>query len=232
MLVAERELHERADSKYVLTPGEAAALVGALADGYAVLRAGEGPVARYRTLYYDTPELDSFHAHRRGYRVRHKVRVRHYADRQVSYLEVKTRRNDLHTAKFRRERAYGDEMLDADDQAFVTSQTGIARAVQPQAGTRFRRITLLGLRDNERITVDVELVIEGMRRQRSLAGIAVVEVKQWPRARRTPIMLALRAAGRRPGWMSKYCAAIAFTHPGVRSNALLPGLRNLERGAA
>jgi hypothetical protein len=91
---------------------------------------------------------------------------------------------------------------------------------------------LLGLWTNERVTIDLDLGVEMGPRKKSLPGVAIVEVKQWPYSRTTPVMSALRAAGWRAGWLSKYCAAIAFTHPGARFNDLLPGLRNLERGAA
>ena len=231
-LLARRELSRRADSKFVVPPAAAASLLPLLAENYAVLAAGDGLVASYRTLYFDTPDLDFFNAHRRGRRVRHKVRIRHYPDRRVTRLEVKTRKSDLESAKVWRDHEYGDSAMSAADQAFVESHTGGGRILVPQVWTHFRRVTLLGIRTNERVTIDFGMeVIMGTRR-RSLAPIAIVEVKQWPLQRSTPVMSAVRAAGWRPAWASKYCAAIAFTRPDVRVNALLPGLRGMERRAA
>jgi hypothetical protein len=231
-LVVRRELRRRTDSKFVLSPSAALELLGALTSEYAVLGTGNGPLASYRTLYFDTPELDFFHAHRRGYRVRHKVRVRHYPDRRLTSLEVKTRLSELETTKTWRAREFGDGTLSREDQAFIGIQSGITQEVLPQVWTGFRRLTLLGIATNERLTVDLDLRVEGEGRERSFAAIAIVEVKQWPHDRATPVMAALRAAGRRPGWVSKYCTAIAFTRPEVRCNKLLPGLRALEWAAA
>ncbi len=231
-LVRRRELCRRSDSKFVLTPRAAGELVASLGHDYAVLPAGDELLAAYRTLYFDTPELDLYHDHRRGRRIRHKVRIRHYPDRRVSRLEVKSRRSALETAKSWRERAYSDEALTRDDHAFIARLTGIARPLIPQAWTSFRRLTLLGLGTRERVTLDLDLRVGRGAEARVLEGIAIVEIKQWPYCRATPAMEALRRAGHRPAWASKYCSAIAFTHPGVPVDGLLPGLRILTLGAA
>ncbi|MDZ4804705.1 MAG: polyphosphate polymerase domain-containing protein [Candidatus Eisenbacteria bacterium] len=227
-LIARRELRRRTDTKFVLSPASAADLVRAITGDYAVLTAGTELVATYQTLYFDTPELDFFHAHRRGRRVRHKARVRHYPDRSLTMLEVKTRRSKLKTTKLSREHPFGGNELSADDQDFVAIHTGIDRGVLPQVWTHFRRLTLLGLETCERVTLDFDVRMEMGQRHASLSGIVIVEVKQWPYGRGTPVMSALRESGCRPGWTSKYCTGIALTHPGVRLNALLPGLRALE----
>jgi VTC domain len=224
-------LRHRADVKFVVHPAAAAAVLPPLAGDYAVLAAGEALVASYRTLYFDTAALDFFHDQRRGKRVRHKVRIRHYPDRSVTLLEVKTRRNDLETAKVWREHGYGDSAMSAADQTFVEAHTATSRSLDPQVWTSFHRVTLLGLRTNERVTIDFDLEVSMGERRRVLPLIAIVEVKQWPVSRSTPVMSALRAAGWRPAWASKYCAAIALTRPDVRLNTLLPGLRGLERRA-
>jgi len=231
-LVQRRELSRRADSKFVVSPAEALAVLPPPAGDYAVLAAGDGLVASYRTLYFDTPSLDFFNAQRCGRRIRHKVRIRHYPDRRVTLFEVKTRRSELETAKVWREHEYGDSSMSAADRAFAEAHTGINRGLDPQVWTQFQRVTLLGVRTNERVTIDFDLEVNMGERRRYLPGVAIVEVKQWPISRSTPVMSALRMAGWRPAWASKYCAAIAFTRPDVRVNALLPGIRGLERRAA
>ena len=231
-LIVRRELRRRTDLKFVMPLPAAAEFVRALGDDYAVLTAGAERFAFYRTLYFDTPDLALFHAHRRGRRVRHKVRIRHYPDRGVAFLEVKTRRSALETTKTWREREHGDSELSQDDQAFVSLHSGNTTQVLPQVWTHFRRLTLLGLHLNERITVDLDLDVAMGSSRRSFASLAIVEVKQWPFYRGSAALSALRAAGWRAGWASKYCTAIASIHPEVRLNQLLPGLRAFERVAA
>ena len=227
-LVAGRQMERRIESKFVMPAAAAEALLPALKDDYAVLPAGEALVAAYRSLYFDTTNLEFFHAHRRGRRVRHKVRIRHYPDRRVSFLEVKIRHGEGSTFKVRREREFGDNQLGPSDLAFVRGHCPAHQELVPQAWIDYRRITLLNARTAERVTIDLELHMSRGGRQRSLRDVAVVEVKQSRLDRDTAVMRALRSAGWRHGWVSKYCAGVALTSPEVRANRLLVGLRALK----
>lgn len=227
-LVAERDMQRRMESKFVMPVWAAEALLPALADDYAALPAGAALVAAYRSLYFDTCDLDLFHAHRRGRRIRQKVRIRHYPDRRLSFLEVKLRIGDGVTSKVRRQRAYGDNPLSTDERRFVHAYCAVRQELLPQAWIDYQRITLLGTRTAERVTIDFDLVVARGPRGGRLQDVAVVEVKQVRLDRSTAAMRALREAGWRTGWASKYCAAIALTSPEVRAHRLLEGLRGLK----
>lgn len=229
-LVHRREMQRRAESKFVMPVADALALLPALQRDYAVLPAGDAVLAAYRTLYFDTADLAFFHAHRRGRRVRHKVRIRHYPDRAVSFLEVKTRLGENLTAKARRPRAHGDSTLHPDDVAFVRANGATSENLFPQVWTDFRRVTLLGTELDERVTVDFDLRLTGSRRACSLADLAVVEVKQPRPDRGSVAMEALRRAGWKEGWASKYCLGIAMTGPAMEEQWLRPELRSLQEG--
>lgn len=224
-LLERREMRTRTESKFAMPVSAAAALLPALTSDYAVLRAGSALVAAYRTLYFDTTDLAFFHAHRRGRRIRHKVRIRHYPDRAVSFLEVKTRLREGQTTKARRVRPYGDSELGPDDVAFVRAHVPGVRDLFPQAWLDFRRVTFLGLQMEERLTIDLDLRVTAAWRTESLPNLAVVEVKQTRLDRDSVAMAALRKAGRREGWPSKYCMGIALTRPEVRATRPWPELR-------
>ena len=230
-LLDSRELLRRIDSKYVVHASRIAALVSGLGDSYACLRVPTGSVATYRSLYFDSPDLRCFHDHRRGRRLRHKIRVRHYPDREVSFLEVKTKRNEELTEKRRLALPYGCEQLDARELEFLRKHTGVlADALAATVRIEFRRVTLIGLATNERMTIDVDLeTVELSGVRHSLGPIAIVEVKQSPFSVRTPAMRALYRAGQREQSLSKYIAAIATAFPAERMNRLLPDLRAVAR---
>lgn len=227
-LIEARALQQRADTKFVLPVSAVPEFLRMLANDYAVLRAGTALIADYRTLYFDTDDLEFYHAHRRGRRVRHKVRLRHYPDRCVSFLEVKTRLDPLRALKSRLQRAYGDNALSGEDLDFVRRRTGLDRALAPQVWTQFSRVSLVGVDTAERVTIDCGLRASMNRPPRSLPNLAIVEVKQSRIAHRTPALLALRACGWRPGWASKYCIAIALTRPDVRPHRRLADLRTVD----
>ena len=136
------------------------------------------------------------------------------------------------TTKVSRTHRYGDDDLHPEDQEFAGHQTGVRTPLFPQAWTRFRRIALVGIETRERVTIDLDLVLSAGGRDRTVSDVAILEVKQWPYSRGTPVMSALRAAGCRPSRISKYCAAIAFSRPDLPCNRLRPGLRALERRSA
>jgi hypothetical protein len=221
-------LLRRVESKFAMPATAVASLLPALAGDYVVLLAGTALVASYRSVYFDTPGLAFYHAQRCGRRVRQKVRVRHYPDRRVSYLEVKMRSRDDVTTKARRPRAYDDDALSADDLAFVRQHVCVQAELLPSLRTDYSRITLLSRHTEERLTIDLNLQATRGRRRARLDDLAIVEVKQARYDRRTPAMAALRAAGWRTGWASKYCLGLARTSPDVRTGRLREGLRALE----
>jgi hypothetical protein len=230
--MAARRLEVRSDTKFVLAPRHAAELLHRLWPHYAVLPAPLRSLSAYHTLYLDTPELDLFHAHRRGRRVRHKARIRHYLDRRISVLEVKSRLSELRTVKVSRERAYRDDRLTPEDDAFIAQHTGLRQTVGPQVWTRYRRVTLYGIETRERITVDLDFQVDMGPRLRRFEGLAILEVKQWPLRRATPVMASLRAMGSGAGWASKYCIGIAHTRPDVRVAGLTSALRDFGERVA
>lgn len=93
-------LQTRVDRKYVVTHDEVRRVLAGLPAGTQVLDIDGRRNFGYLSVYFDTPELDSYlmAAHRR--RVRFKVRHRRYLDTGSQWLEVKIRRN-AQTAKHR-----------------------------------------------------------------------------------------------------------------------------------
>jgi hypothetical protein len=229
-LVRSRALLRRADTKFVVKGNTALDVLRTLSGDYTVLPAGGALTATYRTLYFDTPGLDFFHRHRCGRRLRHKVRIRGYPERNVAFLEIKKRINSLQQRKFRVERELGNDALDDSDLPFIREHTGEVRELLPTAWMTFYRITLLHTSVNERLTVDFGLSLATKSGSVAVPGFAVVETKQWPFSRRTAVMQALRARGCRPHSFSKYCATLLLTCPGIRGNRLLPRLRILKGG--
>jgi hypothetical protein len=228
-LLEQRSLLRRTDSKFLLTETQVAGMLAGIGEDYAVLYSAGEPIANYRTLYFDTDDLRCYHDHRRGRRLRHKIRVRHYVERQVSFLEVKTKRNELLTVKERVKRTYNDDKITGKDRHFVSSHCTVpADELVPQVWTNFRRITLLGIRSSERVTIDTNLTIQRGEMQQALRGLAIVELKQAPFCVRTPAMRALRSAGIRPTSASKYCIATAMSHQDLRLSRLRPMLKQVK----
>lgn len=226
-LVVQRGLGHRCDTKFLLPAPDALSVLAMLTRDYVVIPAAGARIASYQTLYFDTPSLASYHAHRRGRRVRHKMRIRHYLDRRLSTLEVKTRRTEYLSTKSSQPHPFLNDTLSADDQAFVATRSSFGGTLLPQVYTHFRRITLVHRSLNERVTFDLDLLIERKGSSFGFSEGVIAEVKQWPFIRNTLAMHALHHRGPGPLSLSKYCAAMALTLPNEPRNRFLPGLRRL-----
>jgi hypothetical protein len=230
-LLGRRELLRRVDSKFVVKASRLASLIAGLERDYAAFRIETGAIATYQSLYFDTPDLKCFHDHRRGRRLRHKIRIRHYPDRAISYLEIKAKRSELVTHKHRIKIPFGSEALGPEELAFLRAHLGaVADALRPELRINYRRIGLLGLSADERVTIDLELDFVGMDGAvRRMGEAAIVEVKQTSATRGSPIGRRLSAEGAREQKLSKYTTAITVLRPEVRKNRLLVDLRAVER---
>jgi hypothetical protein len=90
-LVEQAAMQTRVDRKYVLPTSSLAGVVAALPGTARALEIDWRRSFGYRSVYLDTPTLESFHAGGQGRRRRFKVRSRTYLDSGSCWLEVKTR---------------------------------------------------------------------------------------------------------------------------------------------
>jgi len=147
---------------------------------------------------------------------------------------VKTKRNAVVTDKARIKLPFREEWLGAAEHAFLRSRVDVpVEALRPTMRIDFVRLSLVGLRSNERVTLDIGLEAESLDGARwSFGDLVVIEIKQAPFCVRTPVMRALLGARLRKQSMSKYTTATALMRPGLRRNRLLPELRAIERMTA
>jgi hypothetical protein len=226
----------RHDAKAILRPKALPTLLEAVPDDWQVVSAGTLVTAPYDTIYFDTPELHLFRAHRQGRLRRAKIRTRRYAD-HTTMLEIKLKGPAGLTDKVRhRHGVHGT--IDADDAAWI-GHTVLERLghdlpgpIAPIVWTRYRRTVLRAPDGTERITIDASLTTgstdhpDGEERADAAAsGALIVELKSL--APRSQLLHALRRSGGRPVSLSKYAVAIAAAHD-VHATHWLPALRRLE----
>ncbi|NVB84613.1 MAG: polyphosphate polymerase domain-containing protein [Kofleriaceae bacterium] len=230
-LIAERELLSRIDTKYVVPVTTLGELLADLGHAYAAIRSGNTAWAAYQSTYFDTPDLQCFHDHRRGRRLRHKIRIRHYPARALSFLELKTKCNDLVTTKHRLALTLDQQHLAEPERAFLRARTGLlADVVGPVLHVDYRRLSLVGRALHERVTIDVDMDCTGQAgEKKSLGAIAIVEIKRAGLSTASPMAARLARTGYRECSISKYIAAVTRLRPDTAHNRLLPSLRALHR---
>jgi hypothetical protein len=220
-------LLERIERKYVVTTGQAQALLERLDGLHRVLEIDGRREFRYRTTYYDTPELVLLRDHLQGRRRRFKCRRRVYVDTGDAMLEVKYRGVRGSTLKQARSARHEPELL--DEEAGFFRDAAIRACGRPLAVDRLAptltveavRVTLAAPPLAERVTLDVAVDLPGWRLG---GGLVIVESKS--RTGRATADRALRGLGVAPVACSKYCVGMALTGDVERANAYRPVIRH------
>lgn len=229
-------LLDRTDTKFMLSEEQLYDALGALVEAYYVLDIHGRRLNRYRTLYFDTTDFALFRQHHTGRRHRYKVRARNYIDSRLSFLEVKR--------KFKRNRTIKERMpttalltcLTPEANAFLDSALPFAPTeLEPMLWNEYTRITLVSKRDEERLTLDLNLrfacyqVGRAGGRSIALPNVVIAELKQNGHSRDSSFIRQMRERGIRPVKFSKYCAGMAMLCEGLRHNNFKPKLRLVDK---
>ena len=222
-------LLNRVDTKFVLAESDLAALLPDLARDYLVLDVAGRRLHQYRTLYFDTPGFDLYRRHHAGQAIRYKVRSRAYVDSGLAFFEIKAKNERGRTIKHR----LGTEALLTD----LTPAARVLlaehappneRAVEPKLRNDFLRVTLVGKQCAERLTLDLGIQFERDGRAAILPGVVIAELKQSGVDEGSPFARRMRAAGRHPTSVSKYCVGVARLVETVEHDAFEATLRAFD----
>ncbi len=220
-LNAAASLQERVDRKYILDSTQLAQMLEGLGGGLSVLQIDGERRFGYESVYFDTPDLESYRAAAQKRRLRYKVRTRTYLDTETSMLEVKTRGRRGLTVKRRQPHGFGAQaVLDSEAREFVdtvSGRPGLGARLSPVLTTRYLRTTLVDLDTPARITIDSDLrCSDSSGDTLRLDNRSVVETKS--AGSPSPADRWLWANGIRPEKISKFGTGLAALHPELPSN--------------
>lgn len=226
-------LQLRTDSKYVVDLDTFGFLAALLARRYDALEIDGDRVFSYDTVYFDTPELLTYHQHVQRRRRRFKCRTRLYAASGLCYFEAKLKTGRGETVKRRL-------AIDPPDHGSLTEPAhvfldGVLRReykfpapadLAPVLRTTYSRITLASRSGAERLTCDFDLAFETRDGEHCILPERVLlETKS--RAGNARADRLLRRLGvQSVGSCSKYCLGVALAYPSLPDNEF----RRLLRG--
>jgi hypothetical protein len=218
------ELQTRMDRKYFVPADMFRRLIGELADELWVLDIDGRCTFGYESVYFDTPNMETYRAHLQRRRRRFKARTRTYTDSGLCMFEVKLNGARGETVKERvPHRAVDNAELTAEALAHLRStlrqayHQDLPAGMQPTLATTYRRTTFVSRSGESRLTCDVGVACLNMLHEvRDTGTHVLVESKSLGRGS-APERL-LRELGVRPASMSKYCVAIAALHRELPSN--------------
>jgi len=223
-------LMNRVDTKYVFGLSQLPRLLETLVDDYWALEVAGVRLSHYRTLYFDSENLDLYSSHLRGLAERYKVRSRSYLDSGTSFLEVKRKTNNGRTIKERLKTPTFFTQLTPEATHFVDDLApNGARPLRATLWNEFSRITLVSKTRPERVTMDLHLGFQGGKGRTSLDSLVIAEIKQERPSRDATFITQLRGLGIRPTPFSKYCIGIALLFPHEKHNRFKPILERAHR---
>ncbi|MCA9911286.1 MAG: polyphosphate polymerase domain-containing protein [Anaerolineae bacterium] len=231
--MADVSLLDRVDTKYLIPWS---ALLPALEQAqphYRILDIQQVRLNRYHTVYFDEPDFTFYHQHHNHVAERYKVRARQYVDTALSFFEVKHKNNKKRTVK---SRLALEQWVDTSSEMvcdFVDANTPVQMGnLEPKLWNDYLRLTLVGMTQPERVTVDLALSFGYGRTKIQIPKVAIAEVKQAHLSQASPFIQMMRRQGMRSVAFSKYCAGVYMIHDGVKTNNFKPVMRLLEKLSA
>ena len=191
-------------------------------------------VARYRTLYFDTPDAVTYTMHHNRRLRRQKVRQRIYVDSGIAFCEIKNKKNTGRTKKKRIPipmEEWGDlyqlpEMADfIREKVWVTDQPML-----PRLENAFQRITLVNKAKTERITIDFGITFHNHLSgcDADVSDLVIIEVKQ-DGSLHSRFKDILRDARVQQKGLSKYCLGMLLTDEHLKYNRFKGKIRYINK---
>lgn len=214
----------RIDTKYLFSLSKLPMLLRSVQQLYKILEIDGQREFDYKTVYFDTPQLNFYKQHVTGKLNRDKVRVRKYENNGLTFLEVKHKSNKGRTLKTRLEKEEGDMNHVAQSREFleelISEDAGSLKAV---INTGFSRITLVNLDEAERVTIDFNISWNNLKGASiDVPFLAIAEIKSNKSTSMSPFFQELKKLGIRSTGFSKYAAGMALLNNVPKKNSIKP----------
>ena len=228
------KLMNRVDSKFPTNMGTLLRMAPLWNTHFYVQEVDGQRIARYRTLYFDTPDAVTYTMHHNRRLRRQKVRQRIYVDSGIAFCEIKNKKNTGRTKKKRIQipmDQWGDlyqlpEMADfIREKVWATDQP-----MSPRLENAFQRITLVNKAKTERITIDFGITfhnhVSGC--DVDVSDLVIIEVKQ-DGSLRSRFKDMLRDARVQQKGLSKYCLGMLLTDEHLKYNRFKDKIRYVNK---
>ena len=220
-------LMNRVDRKFVFHISQLGTILTQLSSHYRSLEVEGARVSPYRTLYFDTEELNMYRDHHNGKPNRTKVRYRHYLQSGAMFFEVKRKVRGLRTEKVRIPITDIPERVNGAETELLNTFSIEGHTLQPTMDVEYGRATLVRSDGCERVTIDVGLTFSQGDKHLGLPNIVIAEVKTDNHKGGSPVISLMKNMSIRPMGMSKYSVAVAMLHDGAKTNAFKAKMRRI-----
>lgn len=228
------KLMNRVDSKFPMNRETLLGMASRWGEHFYVQEHESQRIARYRSLYFDTPDAITYTMHHNRRLRRQKIRQRIYVDSNIAFLEIKNKKNTGRTKKKRISipvEQWGEIYSTPESSDFIREKVWVTdQPLTPRLENAFRRITLVNKAKTERVTIDF-----GIRFHNWLSGcdadmsdLVIVEVKQ-DGSLPSKFKDFLRDARVQRKGLSKYCLGMLLTDEHLKYNRFKDKIRYVNK---
>jgi hypothetical protein len=206
-------MKNRFETKYYFNLSHLDNILRACQNKYNILKIDDRLVFDYQNCYFDTKDFQLYYKHHNGKAERYKIRQRIYLNSQLSFIEVKQKTKKGITNKYRQE-------AESIENAAIFLQSHINmdyKQLIPTLANQYKRITLLHKKNEEKVTIDINLIFASEKNNIAFNQIAIAEVKSESYSG-TDFSNIMKLLGIREGGMSKYCMGMIALGIPVRHN--------------
>jgi hypothetical protein len=223
------KLMKRTDTKFIFHANQLARILELTKTDYRVLEINNTRISDYQTLYYDTSDFALYQAHLHGKLNRYKVRYRNYINSHTGNLEVKFKSNKDKTIKNRLKASNPLLAWNSEAIQFIKTLTPFDPAtLVPSLWVNYSRITLVNVNTKERLTLDLHIEFINGTNTKNLHPLIIAEVKK-DQAKGSPFFLIMKHLAIKEVSLSKYCIAMAYTEPTIKTNRFKETLRSIKK---
>ncbi|MBL0189969.1 MAG: polyphosphate polymerase domain-containing protein [Saprospiraceae bacterium] len=219
----EKASNGRLDVKYLCHCDNLPSFLEILASDYRILTIDGEQIFDYESRYFDTPDFHLFYEHQIGKYNRKKIRIRRYLATNEVWVEVKKKIKGIKTEKIRHKTDL-EEMAGSMPPNLPNSiehELKDCSNLNPVLDVNYKRITLVNLELNQRITIDLELTFYHESKKLCLEDLAIIEFKFLPKNAPTLKDSTLKRTGLFKSKFSKYCVGLGLL-ASVKQNLLAP----------
>lgn len=222
-------LMKRKDTKFIINISQLPSILEGIKDSYRVLEVDGKTLMNYSSLYLDTPEFKFYNDHHNGRVNRTKIRMRKYVDSNLTFIEIKKKNGKGETDKYREEIADFEIELSEKSKDFIFKITQKDLDLQPILWNNFKRITLVNLANQERVTIDINLSFSIDNKEKLYSELVVIELKQAKFNRDSEVFKVLKSKSCNPYSISKYCVGATNLYQDLKYNLLKDKLLKINK---
>ena len=206
-------LQNRIDKKFVLPFATLTKILQECKNEYYVLNIDGNCIFDYTNLYYDTPGLKYYHQHHSGRANRYKIRERIYENSGSQFIEVKQKKSNGKTYKYRVASENFEQSLEFLNQFSDINSTKLINTLK----NNFKRITLLHKSKVEKVTIDFNINFEIGADLISYDNILIAEIKTENNSN-IDFCKIMKSYSVREGALSKYCLGMISLNNNIKHN--------------